>query len=135
MSTPTLAAVHPLRLLAARVVWLLHSGVTGWLLLGPLLPSPTAAWALVVGNPLIHLQWRIFENRCLLTILEERLRGPSLVRKVAVEDEAEPMGCVAETLSRALGRPITHAFADRLSYGVLWAGFVVAAARLLAARA
>ena len=131
----TVVTIHPLRLAAARLVWLAHTGVTGWLLLGPLLPHRAAAWALVVGNPLIHLQWRAFGDRCLLTILEERLRGATFERRAAVVDGDEPVGFVAETLSRALGRPVTHGFANVLSYGVLWAGFAIAVVRLAFARA
>ena len=126
----TVPRLHPLRLLFARLVWLLHSGVTVWLLVGPFLPQRAAWWLVALGNPLIHLQWRVLDDRCLLTILEERLRGPTFERRAAVVRGDEPVGFVAETLSRLLGRPVGHGVADALSYGVVWAGVGVVAVRL-----
>lgn len=127
---PEIEAVGALRINAARLIWLLHVGTSVWMLVGWALPWTAALWAVVIWNPLVHLQWRLLDDRCILTIAEEKLRGPTYVQKAAVSEDGEDARCLAEFMSRVLGRPVPHWIADALSYSMVWIGFTIAAARL-----
>ena len=92
------------------------------------LPWDWALWTALILYPVIQFNWWYFEGRCILTILEEKLRGEEAVPVSA--DAEEPLNFVAELGSKICGRPIPHAWADRVSYSVLWGGFAGAALRL-----
>lgn len=123
-------SVGALRIAAARGVWLLHLGTSLWMLVGWALPWREALWAVVIWNPLIQLQWRLLDDRCILTLAEEKLRGPTFVRQAAVSEEGEDVRCVAEFMTRVLGRPVPNGVADAISSGILWTTFSMAALRL-----
>lgn len=123
-------SVGAVRIVAARGVWLLHLGTSIWMLVGWALPWREALWAVVVWNPLVYLQWRLLDDRCILTIAEEKLRGPTFVQQAAVGEKGEDARCVAVFMSRVLGRPVPHWVADSISYSILWTSFSIAALRL-----
>ena len=123
-------SVGALRIAAARGVWLMHLGTSLWMLVGWALPWREALWVVVVWNPLIQLQWRLLDDRCILTIAEEKLRGPTFVQQTAVGEEGQEARCVAEFMARVLGRPVSNWVADAISHGLLWTTFSIAALRL-----
>ena len=141
-----------MRTAMARTVWLLHVGVMLLLLTAWCLPWRWAPWVAVTLAPMVHLNWWVFRDRCILTILEEKLRGAPAAAPVAAGGEAparpagpavgdEPQEALGDTeedlhfvstfLSGLLGRPVSRAVADRISYGVVWTGFALGAGRLL----
>ncbi len=119
-----------MRLLLARVVWAVHTAIFAYFVIAWTLPWDWSLWSCVIGYPLLQINWWSFGNRCILTIVEERLRGPDAKRHVAEDDAEEPLNFTAEILSRALGRPVPHWTADVLSYGIVWGGFTLSALRL-----
>lgn len=117
-----------MRLAAARLVWALHLGVTLFVLTGWLLPWSWALWTAVILYPVVQLNWLVFGNRCALTVVEERLRRGTGTD----DDDGAELHFVVGLLTRLLGRPVPRFYGDLVSYGVLWGGFTVASARLLA---
>src|SRR4030095_14687416 len=61
-------------LVLARGVWAIHWVVMIWIAVAWCLPWSWALWAALISHPLVYLNWRIFDNRCVLTVIEERLR-------------------------------------------------------------
>lgn len=118
-------AVSGSRLLLARLVHGHHLVSTILISIGWALPWTWTLWTVLVVYPLVQIQWWLFGNRCVLSILEEKLRrtGPAA-------GEAEELHFVQVLGSRLLRRPLSRVWADVFSYGVLWGGFAVAAARL-----
>lgn len=91
------------------------------------LPWGSALWAVLCFYALVQLNWCMFGNRCLLTILEERLRGTGAATAGATE---EPLHFVQVVGARLLRRPVSRFWADVFSYAVVWGGFGLTAARL-----
>lgn len=114
----------------ARLVSTLHTTIIAFFLTGWTFPWRGALWGVVLGGVALQGIWRIFEDRCPLTILEERLRGEPPPLERATEDEEAPMNFVSELLTRILGRPIPHRCADATTYGVLYASMTISAVRL-----
>lgn len=121
----------PLRRVAADATAGLHFGVMGFLCFGWALPWAEAWWTYVVVAPIVVLGWRVFADACWLSLVEARLRGES-TRVVDPDGETErARSFVAETIERVTGRTISWRLANRLSYGVVALGFVLAGLRLL----
>jgi hypothetical protein len=87
----------------------------------------------MIGNPIVQLNWWIFGNRCVLSVLEERLRERAGRRAIG-EADREPLEFVSHLMSSVLGRPVSRSWGSRVSYSVLWGGFAIAAMRLAAQR-
>jgi hypothetical protein len=118
------------RRVAADVLWLVHIGVMVFLAIGWALPWSSAWWIYCLGAPCVIGGWKVFSETCWLSILEAKLRGePMSIRALDAEVE-ESRSFVAETLSRALGRPVSRRFAKTLSYGVVIGGFILSGIRL-----
>jgi len=111
------SGVHPLVVVFACVAWAL--------------PWSWAIHAALVAYPLIQLNWWVFGGRCVLTVLEERLRAgvPDGALRTASGPEPAP-NFVARLGTRITGRPVSNAWADIASYSVIWGGFALASLRL-----
>ena len=111
----------------ARVVSGVHTMIVVFSCVAWALPWTWAMWVAVIAYPVIQLNWWVFDNRCILTVLEEKLRGPGAKRHAA---DDEPLNFVAELGSRILGRPVPGSWANVASYAVIWWGFAVVSVRL-----
>lgn len=126
------------RRIAADVLWLVHIVVMVFLVIGWALPWSSAWWIYVLGAPCVIGGWKLFSETCWLSILEAKLRGEPMAIRVADADAdvdvdvdvEESRSFVAETLSSALGRPISRRFAKTLSYAVVVGGFILSGIRL-----
>ena len=121
------------RLGLARGIWLLHLSVVAFLCVGWLLPWKSVVWAAVLFVPIVQLNWCVFGNRCVLTVIEEWLRQDGAPPPVPEASEP-PTHFVSDLLSKALSRPVSRAWGDVVSYAVLWGGFALGSLRLLAGR-
>lgn len=118
------------RRIAADVLWLVHIVVMVFLVIGWALPWSSAWWIYVLGAPCVIGGWKVFSETCWLSILEAKLRGESMAIRAPEADVEESRSFVAETLSSALGRPISRRFAKTLSYAVVVGGFILSGIRL-----
>ena len=121
-----------MRLWLARSVWWVHSSVLVFLVFGWALPWRWALWVVAIGAPVTQLGWWFCENRCVLTIVEDWLRGKDPAGRPATEDDEgePPTRFVAEFLERLIGRPVSERVANALSYTVVWGGGGIAIFRL-----
>lgn len=108
----------------ADAVWFAHAAIVAFFLVACALPWRWAWWTNLAGAAVMHLQWRLNGDVCVLTDLERSLRGkPSA--------GAEPEGnFVADLAARIAGRPLPQQWTDRLAYVVLWGGAGIAGIRL-----
>lgn len=67
-----MAGNHPI---AASVVWLLHAAFVGFMVWAPFSGDRTALLAHLVVTPFLWLHWLLNADTCVLTVLEQRLRG------------------------------------------------------------
>ncbi len=118
-----------MRLTMARIIWFLHTSIVVFMLTGWAYPWEWAAVAILVGCPLIQLNWWIFGNRCVLTIIEEKLRGAPMEALASDESQEEPPSFVQNLALRFLGRPIPYAVANAAAYVVLWGSFTAVTVR------
>lgn len=116
-----------LRARFARAVAVVHSGVVGLACVAWASPSRAGLVAAAIFYPVVLLNWWAFGNRCVLTVLEEKLRGP------APAPLEEPLHFVQACGSRLMGRSVPRVYADVVSHGVVWGGLAAAWTRLLAA--
>src|SRR5262244_1901203 len=93
----------------ARTVWAVHLLILVWLAVVWSLPWKWAWWAAMIGNPVVQLNWWLFDNRCALSILEERLRARS-APSAQSDVDGEPGDFVSRVMSDALGRPVSRAW-------------------------
>ena len=125
LETPTAG-----RLWAARLVWFLHVAAVAFFVIGWALPWPGALAFTVALSAATQIGWWICNDRCVLSVLEERLRGTLAPRLVVPEDQEQPPNFVADLGARLLGRPIPYTWTNRVIYVVVWGGGAVAALRL-----
>ncbi|HKK53118.1 MAG TPA: DUF2784 family protein [Myxococcota bacterium] len=116
------------RRLAADAVCLLHIGVVGFVMTCWALPIAPLWWLMLALAPLMHLQWRMNDDRCLLSDLETHLRRMPPPEAATPDPERTFIG----RLLRPVFGPVPMSVVDGLSYGVLWASFSGCAARLAA---
>jgi len=119
-----------LRIRLANGVWALHFGVVAFFVVGWLLAWGWALWTVAVGVPALQLTWQAFGDRCPLTMLEARLRGPAAVEPVHPDDGGAERSYVGELLSRILGWRVSERLATRIVHGVTWFAFSAAVIRL-----
>jgi len=120
------------RLSTARTVAALHLCTTLFIVVGWALPWRPALWAVVVVTAVAQTSWLLCNDRCPLTILEERLRGPQAPAPARLPGEGdEPGNFVVDGLSRLLGRPVPYHWTNRAIYAVTWFAFTAATARLV----
>ncbi len=112
----------------ADAVHTLHSAIVGFFAVGWALPWAGSWWGVVVGAPIIQLNWLLLDNRCVLTIVEDRLRGPAGPAAEDAVNEGEAF--IVRLLSRLVGGPVPVWWGNALGYGVLWGSFAVSALRL-----
>lgn len=113
------------RSVAADFVWLLHGAIVVIVVMAPLLPYASLWWMMIGLAPAMHMQWRLNDDRCLLTDLEQSLRGknPSSIEGQAGVEAAEVReSFIGSLLEPVIGRASERA-ADLLSHGVLWLSF------------
>jgi hypothetical protein len=115
------------RLGLARIVWAHHLMVVGLVAFGWALPWRGALWGALALYPIVLLNWWVFGNRCVLSVVEERLRGTSARASGQTE---EPLHFVQLLGSRLVGRPVPRVWADIVSYGVVCFGFAITGLRL-----
>lgn len=120
---------EPLRAMLAGAVRGLHLSIVAILCVGWLTPWPVALWTVVFLAPAVQVGWWLNRDRCVLTELEERLRGPRQ-RMTLPEDAERSPNFIVDLLSAALRRPVSHDVTNRLIYAVNWLGFSVALMRL-----
>ena len=126
-------AISGPRLALARLLWLAHIAVLLFLLVGWALPWPSAWWGYAIGAPIVYVGWLVFDDHCWLSILEARLRGEPITIERADAEGPERRSFVGETIHWATGWQPSHRTANRIAYGVLWTGFLLAAWRLVRA--
>lgn len=119
-----------LRGAGASLVWGLHVGVMVFLGIGWALPGSLVCRVYVALAPIVVLGWWIFRDACWLSIVEAWLRGERWVVRELESGSEQTRSFVAETLSHFTGRPVSHRFANGLSYGAVTGGFVVSSVRL-----
>ena len=117
-----------MRLLLARGVWAIHTAIVVFVCIAWALPWTQAIWAAVIVYPMIQLNWWVFRGRCVLTILEEKLRGSGA--SVSVQEATEEFHFLQDLGMRLFGRPVARIWADVVAYAVLWGGFAIASVRL-----
>ncbi len=118
------------RLWLARCVWLLHVCVALLILLGWALPWRWITWATLCVTSVALISWRVNNDRCPLTVLEERLRGHA----PPAAGEKEPANCVVDSLSRLLGRSLPYALVDRCIRIVTWCALSISGLQLALGR-
>ena len=114
------AAIHGLTLL--------HFAVISIFLVGWALPWREAHAVVVVSAIVVRVGWLLFDDLCILTLLQERLRA--LDGLPPAHPEGEPPNFIAAALSRCLGRSVSPGLASNLTYGILWTAFALAGVRL-----
>lgn len=132
--TGQLAASLPAgaRACAVRVLRATHLAVAVLILAGWAMPWRPVLWAVVVLAAVSQASWLLCNDRCPLTVLEERLRGPEAARPLRhPADAAEPGNFVVDGLSRLLGRPVPYRLTNLAIYAVTWFAFAVAGIRLV----
>jgi hypothetical protein len=92
------------------------------------LPWAWSLWTALVFYPVVLLNWCAFRNRCVLTVLEEKLRGPE--RRVRPAQAEEELHFVQDLGRWLLERPVSRSVADALAYGAVWGGFALTGLRL-----
>lgn len=131
IETPRPAAAEArrsVRELLAAAVWAHHLLVFVFIAVAWALPWAWSLWLALIFYPLVQLNWWWFGNRCVLTVLEEKLRRAAPTAPPA--EGKEPLHFVQGLGSRLLGRPVSRVWADVVSYGVVWGGFTIAGLRL-----
>lgn len=105
--------------------------MVSFFLVGWALPWREALWAVVVGAVVVRAGWWLFDDRCLLSILEARLRGGAVSFSTQPElaPEEKP-NFIADTVEGLLGRPMPLHWVNNATYAVLWSAFSIAAVRL-----
>ncbi len=66
------------REVVATGVWLVHLLLTIFMITVWMIPWKWAAWVGIFFLPLVVLHWKTNRNRCVLTLLEQRLREGNL---------------------------------------------------------
>lgn len=131
-ATRTPSASVWLRRSAADVVWAIHMGVVALVVTSWMWPARPVWWTMIALAPIMHVQWRLNDGVCVLTLLEDRLRG----RAAGASIDATATATKRETFVGRLLEPFTGelspAAVDRLCYGLLWVSFAACALRLLA---
>jgi hypothetical protein len=123
--------MDPIRLCAARTLALLHVAILSLFVFGWALPWRAMLVAVVVSAPIVQAGWWIFRDRCVLTLLEKRLRGsraPAVATPGA--DADPPPNFIADLARSVLGRPVSHGWVDLVARVVMWSAFGIAALRL-----
>jgi hypothetical protein len=124
------AATPAARLWLARLVWSVHLGVVAFFVFGWLLPWNWALWGVAIGVPMLQLLWKLTDDRCPLTALEESLRGAQRIGPAASKQGEDPPNFVTRLLTGILGRPVSQRASDRIVHGIAWSGFSIAVLRL-----
>ena len=115
---------------AARALWLLHSGLTLFLIVGWALPWSGALWACLGIAILMQLQWWFNANECVLTQWETRLLGRPHERPRAAGARPEAQSFAADLIEHVFWRRPSAVCTDRLTYAVVWTSGGLAALRL-----
>ena len=115
-----MAAIHGLTAL--------HFAVISIFLFGWALPWPEAHAVVVVSAIVVRLGWLLFDDLCILTLIQEHLRA--LDGLPPAHAEGERPNFIAAALSRFIGRSVSPGLASNVTYGILWAAFTLAGLRL-----
>ena len=119
--------------LAARALWLLHTGLTLFLIVGWALPWTGALWACLGIAILMQVQWWLNANACVLTQWETRLLGRPQLRARIPGEPPEEQRFAADLIERIFRRRPSSACTDRLAYAVVWTSGTISAFRLTTA--
>lgn len=112
-----------LRRMAAGGVWALHTGLVALVLSAWLLPFATLWWIVLALAPLMQLQWWITGGVCVLTTLEQRLRGDPRAGRAE-------QGTFVGRLLRPLFGEVSPRAVDRICTGINWLAFAACGLRL-----
>lgn len=119
-----------LRLGLAHLLALLHHAIIAFFLVGWAAPWREVLWGVAAGAVVVHAAWWLLDDRCLLTLLEERLRGEEHVPAERLEDGVRQPNFIADSVTRLLGRPLPLHWINNATYAVLWTSFSLASLRL-----
>lgn len=123
----------------ANLVATLHTAIIAFFLVGWLLPSPLAWWAVLLGGVGLQVVWLTLKNQCPLTMLETYLRQEAVQRGSGSEPmdldangsaNDKPPHFVANLMAKCLGRDISPFAGDVVVYLVLYASMALSALRL-----
>src|SRR5262245_18845924 len=117
------------RLWLARAISAVHSAVVLLFVVGWATPWREVLWAVVVGAVTVQMGWWLFGNRCVLTVLEARLRAGLEAAPLAPAPEHAP-NFIADVATRFLGHRPSERALQLMTHGVMWGAFSIAAARL-----
>lgn len=117
----------------ANVVAVIHAAIVVFFMLGWLIPSPIAWWAILLGGAGLQLIWIFYADRCPLTMSETWLRNQSVDQPKQVDSEAkpeEPTHFVASLIGSLLGLEVSRFTGDVIVYSVLYFSMALSAWRL-----
>ena len=114
----------------ARALWLLHTALTLFLIVGWALPWNAALWACLGVAVLMQLQWWLNANECVLTQWETRLLGRPAQREAGPDAPPEEQRFAADLIEGIFHRRPSAACTDRLTYAVVWSSGSLSALRL-----
>jgi len=117
----------------ADTVWILHTGVVIFFVVGCTLPWRWALWTTFVGALAMRLHWWLNHDVCVLTQLERRLRAPDL-RTSGPSDSTSHRPSdetfVSSLALAVIGTPVPPTVVQWLTHGILWLGAGTALLRL-----
>ena len=113
----------------AGTVWLLHTSIVTFFVVGWALPWRSALWVVVVGSVALRAHWWLNQNTCMLTALEQSLRGAGAAPTSLGESSGESF--VGRLAKAVLGRPVPASSVEWVTHGVLWTGAGIALVRLI----
>lgn len=119
------------RIWLARVLTALHVSIVFVFVIGWALPWHSALVAVMVAAVVVQSGWWFFGDTCVLTLLEQKLRGaPRPDDRGRAHLPEAPPNFLLETATRMLGRPASARVVDALARIVMWGAFAIAALRL-----
>ena len=114
----------------ARALWLLHTALTLFLIVGWALPWKGALWACLGLALVMQLQWWLNANECVLTQWETRLLGRPAQREAGPGTPPEEQRFAADLIERILRQRPSAVCTDRIAYAVVWISGSLSALRL-----
>jgi len=123
----------PVARLAAKALWLLHAGLTLFLVVGWALPWNEALWGCLIIAIGMQLQWWFNANECLLTQWETRLLGRPQLRAGISDGPPEEQRFAADLVEAIFRRRPSARCTDRFAYAVVWTSATLSALRLATA--
>jgi hypothetical protein len=99
-----------MKLILAQIIHHAHTGIVAFSLVGWLLPTPEMLQIYILIMVAIMGQWAVCDNKCILTIWEDKLRGQA--------HQAGSESFIGRVLERLTGWKPSEKAVDRLSYSI-----------------